>query len=374
MSQSRNDPKTNIEGTALKRGWTTGACATAATKAAFTALITGEFLDPVSIKLPRGDEPSFALAMEGLQDDYATAGIIKDAGDDPDVTHGALIISEVKQLTKGQGIRFVAGDGVGTVTLAGLPTEVGEAAISTVPRRLMTEVIETLAEELNVSPDVEIKISIPNGEVIAQSTWNARLGILGGLSILGTTGVVHPYSCSAWIASIQRGVDVARRNDIDHIVGCTGSTSEAAAMKYLDLDHLSMIDMGDFVGGFLKYVRKHPVKQVTIAGGFAKITKLAMGMLDLHSSRGQVDFEIYVEIFKEQNADEETCEKVRNANTAFQVLDIAKQAKVNITMPIAYMAQRQAMKILKTPNLPITVLIVSRDGNRLASFGNVPFR
>lgn len=358
----------------LKRGWTTGACATAATKAAFTALITGHFPDPVPIILPRGDAPSFALAMEGLTDDYATAGIIKDAGDDPDVTHGALIISEVKWRSDGKGIKFTAGDGVGIVTKSGLPIAVNEAAINPVPRKLMKQEIEALAQEYGVSADVEITISIPNGETIAEKTWNPRLGILGGLSILGTTGVVHPFSCSAWIASIHRGVDVARSNGITHLVGCTGSTSEAAAMDFLNLDSLSMIDMGDFVGGFLKYVRKHPVEKVTIAGGFAKITKLAMGMLDLHSSRGQVDFDLYASFFAEQNASKELCQQVKSANTALEVLSIAKQNKINITMPIAHVAQKQAKKMLNIPNIPVMVMIVSRDGKHLASWGNTPYR
>lgn len=374
MSSSPNRITKPSNGTALKRGWTTGACATAATKAAFTALITGHFPDPVSIILPRGDAPSFALAMEGLTEDEACAAIIKDAGDDPDVTHGALIISRVKWRQEGTGIKFIAGDGVGIVTKVGLPIAVSEAAINPVPRQLMTQVIEALASEYNVSTNVEITISIPDGEKIAEKTWNGRLGILGGLSILGTTGVVHPYSCSAWIAAIQRGVDVARHNDIHHIVGCTGSMSEAAAMESFNLDYLSMIDMGDFVGGFLKYVHKNPVKQVSIAGGFAKMTKLAMGMRDLHSSRGQVDFEFYAEIFEEQNADPEICEKVRQANTALEVLGIAKSVKVNITLPIAHLAQRQAMKMLDRTGIPITVLVVSRDGKPLACFGNIPFR
>ena len=267
----------------LRRGWTTGACAAAATKAAFTALLTGKFPDPVSLVLPKGETPSFALALEGRGEGWAQAGIVKDAGDDPDVTHGCTVIATVRM--KGSGITFKGGAGVGTVTRAGLPIAVGEPAINPVPRAMITSVLHELGGR-----DVEVEISIPDGEAIAQKTWNPRLGIIGGLSILGTTGIVYPFSCAAWIASIHRGVDVARAMGLQHIAGCTGSTSEDAVRAHFNMPLEAMMDMGDFAGGLLKYVREHPVARVTIGGGFGKITKLAQGAMDLHSGRSQVDF------------------------------------------------------------------------------------
>src|SRR5690606_15221399 len=189
----------------LRRGWTTGACATAATKAAYTALLTGGFPDPVAIRLPKGEEPAFALARETLGDGWASAGIVKDAGDDPDVTHGATVIATLRRGAAGSGVTFRAGEGVGTVTLAGLPVPPGEPAINPVPRRMMTEVVAALAAAHGDAGDVAIEVSIPGGEALAAQTWNPRLGIVGGLSILGTTGVVVPFSCAAWIHSIHRG-------------------------------------------------------------------------------------------------------------------------------------------------------------------------
>src|SRR5689334_18852780 len=171
----------------LRYGWTTGACATAATKAAYTALTTGEFPDPVEITLPRGHQPAFALAIEELSGDAATAGVVKDAGDDPDVTHGALIRSTVRRGAPGTGVVFRAGPGVGTVTKAGLPLEVGEPAINPVPRQMMRDTVAEVAARHGGSGDVVVEISVDHGEEIARSTWNPRLGILGGLSILGTT-------------------------------------------------------------------------------------------------------------------------------------------------------------------------------------------
>ena len=214
MAQTRDHDTSN-----LKRGWTTGACATAATRAAYAALLTGHFEDPVTITLPKGETPAFALALEGKGEGWAQAGIVKDAGDDPDVTHGALVISTVRPGPAGSGVRFKAGDGVGTVTRPGLPVSPGEPAINPVPRKLMSAVVGELAATHGDAGDIEIEISIPGGEALAAKTWNPRLGIEGGLSILGTTGIVHPFSCSAWIHSIHRGIDVACAEGLPHVAG-----------------------------------------------------------------------------------------------------------------------------------------------------------
>jgi len=193
----------------LRRGWTTGACATAATKAALSALWSGKFPASVSITLPKGETPEFPLAYFEAGDGWAEVGITKDAGDDPDVTHGALIVARVSAGPVGYGVVFKAGEGVGTVTKAGLPIGVGEPAINPVPRAMMSAEVVALAEAHGRAPDIEIEVSVPGGAEIALKTWNPRLGIKGGLSILGTTGVVRPFSCAAWIASIHRGIDVS---------------------------------------------------------------------------------------------------------------------------------------------------------------------
>ena len=225
--------------------------------------------------------------------------MIKDAGDDPDVTHGALVLATVRRGAAGSGVQFKAGPGVGTVTLPGLPVPPGEPAINPVPRKMMRAAIAEVARALGHPGDVEIEIAIPHGEEMAAKTLNARLGIVGGLSILGTTGVVIPYSCAAWIASIHNGIDVARATGLTHVAGATGRTSEAAVKALYDLPETALLDMGDFVGGTLKYLRTHPVPRVTIAGGIAKITKLAQGMLDLHSARGRVELGALAEVARE---------------------------------------------------------------------------
>ena len=253
--------------TPLRPGWTTGACATAAAKAAFGALISGRFEDPIEITLPRGQKPAFALALEGRGDEEAFAGVVKDAGDDPDVTHGVTVVATVQRGAPGSGVTFRAGEGVGTVTLEGLPLPPGEPAINPVPRDMIRQAIGDVALEHGVPADAVVTISIPGGETIAHKTWNPRLGIVGGLSILGTTGIVTPYSCSAWIHSIHRGIDVARAAGLTHVAGATGHTSEQAIQRLHGLPEIALIDMGDFAGGMLKYLKTHAVQRVTIAGG-----------------------------------------------------------------------------------------------------------
>jgi cobalt-precorrin-5B (C1)-methyltransferase len=334
----------------LKRGWTTGACATAAVKAALTSLRRGAFCDPVAITLPKGEQPAFALALAEKGDGWARAGIIKDAGDDPDVTHGALVI--VKVTPGGEGVRFKAGEGVGTVTKPGLPIAVGEPAINPMPRAMMAAEATALG-----FADVEIEISIPGGVALAEKTWNPRLGIIGGLSILGTTGVVHPFSCAAWIASIHLGIDVARAAGLMHVAGCTGSTSEDAVRKHYDLPLEAMLDMGDFAGGVLKYLRANPVARATIGGGFGKMVKLAQGHMDLHSGRSQLDFE-----WLAARAPEALRAKVQSANTALEALEIAGP---ELAQRVAVEALAQAAQVAGA-GIKLDVIIVDRTGKIIA--------
>jgi cobalt-precorrin-5B (C1)-methyltransferase len=339
----------------LRRGWTTGACATAAVKAAFAALRTGEFPDPVTITLPRGETPAFPLALEERGEGWARAGIVKDAGDDPDVTHGCMVVATVRE--GGEGIRFKAGPGVGMVTRGGLPIAPGEPAINPVPRRMMAEAIAELG-----GTAAEIEISIPGGAALAEKTWNPRLGIVGGLSILGTTGIVNPFSCAAWIASIHRGIDVARAMGLTHVAGCTGSTSEEAVRQRYDLPLEAMLDMGDFAGGLIKYLRAHPVPRLTIGGGFGKIAKLGQGALDLHSGRSQVDFEWLAALCPELPR-----ANVLAANSALAVLEMA--AGTGLAQRVAEAGLATVRAALGGAPVAADVIIVSRQGEIIAHAG-----
>jgi len=352
----------------LRKGWTTGACATAATRAAWQALLSGTFPDPVTITLPRGETPSFALVKAEKGDGWARASVIKDAGDDPDVTHGAEIVATLRIGKPGAGISFHAGDGVGTITKPGLPLPPGEAAINPKPREMMVGQITELCEQFGATPDVEIEISIPGGQEIATKTWNGRLGIVGGLSVLGTTGIVIPFSCSAWIHSIHRGIDVARATGRIHVAGATGKTSEAAIRAFYGLPEEAILDMGDFVGGMLKYLRKNPVEFVSIAGGFAKLVKLAQGHLDLHSSRSQVDFDRLAETVRLSGGSSDLRDQTRSANTAKQVLELCQAANVDIADTIARQASESARATLDGASA-VEILVTDREGRIIARHG-----
>jgi len=345
----------------LRKGWTTGACATAAAKAAFVGLITGETPSVIEITLPRGQKPLFSIAkseFSSLRGKTAFASVVKDAGDDPDVTHGALISARVCLLPVGAGVVFKAGDGVGIVTKAGLPLAVGEPAINPVPRQMMELAIAEVAKKYGVAGDVEIEISVQGGKQLALKTLNPRLGILGGISILGTTGIVIPFSCSAWIHSIYRGVDVARAAGLTHIAGATGRTSEEAVQNLYSLSEEALIDMGDFVGGMLKYLRKNPVAKVTIAGGIGKICKLAQGMADLHSRAGAVDLDFLAEIAG--------IPEIKTANTAKHAFEIAGEYAPKLAQDIANIALKSAKKMLNKPEIALEIIIFDREGKMLA--------
>ncbi|GAB2667291.1 cobalt-precorrin-5B (C(1))-methyltransferase [Saccharopolyspora gloriosae] len=361
---------TGQEGPALRYGWTTGACATASTAAAYTALLTGTFPDPVEIVLPKGHRPAFALARERLDAGSAMAAIVKDAGDDPDVTHGALVSATVRRAEPGAGVVFRAGTGVGTVTKPGLPLPVGEPAINPVPRKLIREVVQRVAAEHGGTGDVVVEISVENGEELARHTWNPRLGILGGLSILGTTGVVVPYSCSAWIDSIRRGVDVARAEGLTHVAGCTGSTSEKLVERTYELAPEALLDMGDFAGAVLKYLRRNPVPRLTIAGGIGKLAKLADGHLDLHSKRSQVNFALLANIVGDAGGSAEFTHRVRNANTALEALTLCQEAGIPLGDLIATRARDFSLTTLQGAPIDVEILVINRAGDLV---GHAPF-
>ncbi len=343
----------------LRTGFTTGACATAAARAAATALLGSPFPNPVRITLPRGQTPEFELVEAESGPGWASAAVRKDAGDDPDVTHGALIRVTVRPGPT--GVSFRAGEGVGTVTRPGLPIPPGEPAINPVPRQMITSTLDEVAHAHAVPLAFEVEISVPGGAELAAQTWNPRLGIVGGLSILGTTGIVRPFSCAAWIASIHRGIDVARAAGLQHAVGATGATSERVAQAHYGLPDHAMLDMGDFAGGMLKYLARHPLPRVTIAGGFGKLVKLGQGAMDLHSARSQVDFVQLAQTAAEVGTD---AEAVAAANTAQHALEIAGPP---LAEAVAHKAQQVARATLRGADIRLGVLIIDRQGRIVAN-------
>jgi cobalt-precorrin-5B (C1)-methyltransferase len=271
----------------LRTGYTTGACAAAATKAAMIALLDGTAPESVTITLPSGKVASFGIVSYRVEQGSARCGVRKFAGDDPDVTHGLLIVSEVV-LVPGGGldeVRFLQGEGVGRVTLPGLEIPPGEPAINLVPRRMIRECVAAELRQRGLRSAVAVTISAPGGEVVAHKTMNARLGITGGISILGTSGEVVPYSMEAWLASIRQSIAVAAANGCTTLVLTSGLRSERHLRTlYPDLPELASIHYGNFIGRTLELVRENGgFSHVIVGVMLAKATKLAQGEADLSS-------------------------------------------------------------------------------------------
>ncbi|OLN21954.1 cobalt-precorrin-5B (C(1))-methyltransferase [Domibacillus antri] len=306
----------------LRTGYTTGACATAAAKLALQTLITGTSPESVSIYLPAKQWAVFSPEFVERKENSVKAGIKKDAGDDPDVTHGAVICAEVAW-TDELGIHLDGGEGVGRATKPGLDVEPGEAAINPVPRRMITEAVNALLLENGAGRGVSVVISIPGGEELAEKTLNARLGIIGGLSILGTSGIVRPFSTSAFRASIVKAIEVAVASGCKHVAATTGGRSEKFAMQHLShLPEEAFIEMGDFVGFTLKHCKRLGIEKVTLAGMPGKFSKVAQGVMMVHSKSAPVDMNFLADMAKEAGAAEAEIEAVREANTATHAADI----------------------------------------------------
>jgi cobalt-precorrin-5B (C1)-methyltransferase len=305
---------------------------------------------------------SFALQQHEAGEGWGRASVIKDAGDDPDVTNGAEIVVTVERAGAGAGLAFQAGAGVGTVTLPGLRLAVGEPAINPGPRAQIAANMEAVQAPV----DARVTIAIPGGVALAELTMNARLGIKGGLSILGTTGVVLPYSCAAWIHSIQRGVDVARALGLAHIAGATGRTSEEAVRKLHGLEEQALIDMGDFVGPLLKYVRRHPTPRLTIAGGFGKLAKLAAGALDLHSKNSAVDIAFLARLLVQSDAPTAMVERAATCTTAAQLLAVAQGAALADAVA---RAARETVLATLAGDVAVDVAVFDRTGTLIGHAG-----
>lgn len=354
----------------LRTGWTTGACATAGAVAAAECLFTGRAPTSVHLSLPRGREADLEIHdWRGLDDDSAEAAVIKDAGDDPDATHGARVWVRLR-LTAEPGAVFRAGDGVGTVTRAGLALEIGEPAINPVPRQLLRDHLAEAAEHFGHEGGFEVTIGVDDGARIAQNTMNPRLGIKGGISVLGTTGIVRPFSCAAFIASIQQGIDVARTNGVEHIAACTGSTSERVAQSHYNLPDMAMVEMGDFVGAVVKYLRRNPVARVSMVGGLGKFSKLACGRLDTHSRKGGVDFGFLADEAAAAGADADLQAAIRAANTSLEAHAICHDAGIDLARRVCGRAWEVAASYL-SDDTTLELWVIDKPGNVLARAGSL---
>ncbi len=350
-------------------GYTTGACATAALKGALL-LLKGERPDRVKIKLPIGLEAEFKLHELASNGKISRASVIKDAGDDPDVTNGAEIKVEVK-IFPGEGkIVFQAGEGVGIVTKPGLGLPLGEPAISSVPRRMMKKIVAEVFGEEKKLWDFQITVSIPGGEMLAEKTLNARLGIRGGLSILGTKGIVVPYSTAAYKASIVKAFHVARALGISEVVLSTGGRSEAFCQKiFSELPEEAFVQVGDFVGFALRSGRRNGFKRITLGMMLGKMAKVALGLPNTHAKYGEIPLEKLFTLVKKICSSENILPPLKEIHTARHFLEILEKRAPELLPPFAEQLCLEAAEKAREmagQGVKIRAALLSFDGRLLA--------
>ena len=352
-----------------RTGWSTGACAAAAATAAAHGLATGAIPDRIEILLPEDRRPVFPVVESALAGGIARAVVVKDAGDDPDVTNGARIAAELRLLPGAAGeVRLLGGAGVGRVTRAGLGLPVGEAAINPGPRRYIESNLRAAAPALLAKNGLEVTLSIADGESLARRTLNARLGILGGLSILGTTGVVYPYSTASFKATVVQGVRVALAQGQRTVCFSTGRRTERYCMAaFPDLPEVCFVQMGDFVGAALDAARDARVERVLVGAMAGKLTKIAQGLRVTHARKAPVDMGLLARLAAQAGADADLCARVREGDTARWVAELAHEAGLARRFhQVLAQAAAQALAAGLAPGTRVEVLAFAPEGESLA--------
>ena len=360
-----------VKGESLRTGWTTGTCAAAAAKAAMKALVSGEPQTRVDVKLPgKGAERRVEFEVErcDLGGAWAEAVVVKDAGDDPDVTDGAHLTARVSWRGEA-GLELDRGDGVGEVTRPGLGLPVGGPAINAVPRRMISYSVEEVLD-----PDergVRVEISVPGGEKMAEKTTNARLGIVGGISILGTTGIVRPFSTAAWAASVVQAINVMGAQGHKTFVLSTGGLTEKAAMRLLpDLEKVNFVEVGDFTGQALKRAVENKLERCFFVGMAGKISKLAAGVMMTHWTRSKVDNDLLAEITAKAGGSPTLIAEVENANTARHAYELWRSA--DLTDAADLLCRQAAENLVEYTEGKLEVHVVLVDFDTLDPAGASP--
>jgi cobalt-precorrin-5B (C1)-methyltransferase len=343
----------------LRTGWTTGTCASAAARAATAALLTQQPQETVEVVLPAGRRVEFPVERCEVEQERAEAVVVKDAGDDPDVTHGAHLTATVRWHPR-PGLVLEGGVGVGVVTKPGLGLEVGGPAINPVPRQMIRDNVGEVVD-LTVR-GVRVVVSVPDGEQRARKTTNARLGILGGISILGTTGIVRPFSTASWRASVVQAVDVMAAQGVPTLVLATGGRTEKAAQRLLpDLPEVCFVEVGDFTGAALRQAADRGLRDVVFVGMPGKLTKLASGVLMTHYTRSRVDPSVLADITAE--VEPSLVDAVRGANTARHAYELWEAA--GVLRPCGdRLCARVADVLTRFSGLPARVAMVDPEGSR----------
>lgn len=344
--------KAEVKG--LRWGYTTGSCAAAAAKGATCMLDRGEILTQVTINTPSGKTLTLPLIDQVISKKKARCAVVKDAGDDPDVTHGIKIFAEV-ELSKGKEIEIFGGEGVGVVTKPGLQVPVGYPAINPVPRKMIEQSVREVTHK-----GVKVIISVPGGEEIAKKTFNPKLGILGGISIIGTTGLVEPKSLDAYKTSLLCSLDVAKAQGFSHIILVPGNIGARAVKKLLSPQEDQLIQMGDFVGFMLKKVALRDFKKVILAGHPGKLAKLIAGDFDTHSKRSKSALSIVSQMAKKLYNSFQIPEEISSVEGIIQIFP--QDYKEAFFSSLAKEIKKSALQYVEG-KLEIEVILFSMDGS-----------
>lgn len=350
----------------LKTGYTTGSCATAASKAALLSIINQKKIEKVDILLPKRSYLQIPVNSCEFESDKAKCTIIKDGGDDPDVTHGAEIIVELSFTGKINEIDIDGGEGVGIVTKQGLGLEINKPAINPTPKKMIIENLREVGGEILLEKGIRVIISVPKGKELGPKTDNPRLGIVNGISILGTSGIVIPFSTAAYAASIRQNLDVAIAAENYTVVLTTGGRSEDFAKKIVDLPDHCFVQIGDFSGYAIQQCGKKNIKKANVVGFIGKLAKMAAGVKQTHVKGSKVDMSFLAELAQKCNADESIIQEIKKANTARHVLEIIQKNKINGFFDLICAETYKHMRNHSEEKVPIDVILFDFDGNILA--------
>jgi len=352
----------------LRTGFTTGTCATAAARAALQAIISKKKIDSIKVSLPKEKEIIINIVSCRFDDTTASCSVIKDGGDDPDVTHGAEIIVSLEITQKTGQIEIDGGEGVGRVTKPGLGLEVGSAAINPTPKKMISQNLMEVGKEILQKNGIKVMISVPKGKEIAPKTDNPRLGIIGGISILGTTGIVIPYSTASFAASIRQSLDVTIAMGDSTVVLTTGGRSEDFVKKEINLPDHCFVQMGDFSGYTIQQCAKKSIKKAHVAGFIGKLTKIAMGVKQTHVKGSKVDMDFLAKIAQKCNATKETIQEIKNANTARHVQEIITKNKVDGFFTTVCKEAYEQMRVHSENKVELHVILFDFDGCALGRY------
>ncbi|MDC0159480.1 cobalt-precorrin-5B (C(1))-methyltransferase [Candidatus Nitrosopelagicus sp.] len=352
--------------TKLRTGFTTGSCATASSKAGILAIINQKNIKKVDIILPKRSKLDIQINSCEFTKDSAKCSVIKDGGDDPDVTHGAEIIVDIKLTDVIGEIEIDGGEGVGRVTKPGLGLEIGSAAINPTPKKMILENVREAAVELLEKKGIKVMVSVPKGKELGPKTDNPRIGIMGGISILGTSGIVIPYSTASFAAAIRQQISVVSTMNDDNVVLTTGGRSEDFAREIIDLPDHSFIQMGDFSGYTIKECAKQGLKKAYVAGFIGKLAKMAAGVKQTHVKGGKVDMKFLSELAKRCNANADTIAKILGANTARNVQEIIMEDEINGFFNEITKETCHQMRQHSEEKIPVEVILFDFDGKVLS--------